>query len=117
MTVKFTMRNAKAVPDGTVLMFGVRYEGMTPAKTFTYAMLKAGGLWYVTGSGRVPIAATWLAVERWLDKDGRVVEWVKVVTETAQIHPTIEAPEVVDVFEIGHTDLLGSPGSAGSEQD
>ena len=53
------------VPNGTILLFGISYEGMgqtdldttrgrrTP-KVFTYAMLKAGGIWYVTGTGGVP---------------------------------------------------------------
>lgn len=100
MTVKFTM-DSKILPEGTILLFGLRYVGAysngdvrTPgeeSKVYTYAMLKAGGFWYATGGGRTPQIAGWGAVERWLEKDGRVVEWVRVVTETAQIWPVEEA--------------------------
>jgi len=50
-------------PNGTVLVLGIRYDrtpedaglrdgrGMAPPKVFTYAALKTGGLWYLTGSG------------------------------------------------------------------
>lgn len=65
--------------------------------TYTYAMLKAGGFWYVTGGGKTPQAAGWGAVERWLSRDGRVVEWVRKVTDSVQIWPGPkaigEAPE------------------------
>lgn len=64
------------VPDGAILLVGVRYGDNS--KVFSYAMLKAGGYWYVTGSG--PQAASWAAVQRWLGKDGRVVDSVEVVT-------------------------------------
>ena len=94
----FTLDNAK-VPNGTVLLFGISYPGMgqtdldtsrgrqTP-KVFTYAMLKAGGLWYVTGTGRVPQAAGWGAVMNWLARDNRVVEWVKGTTEFKDLWPS-----------------------------
>lgn len=92
MTVKFTLKDS-AAPDGTVLVFGIRYEGDNPT-VYTYAMLKAGGLWYVTGgSGRVPTAAGWGAVARWLEKDGRVVEWVELVTEKRRVWPVPASPE------------------------
>lgn len=84
--MKFTM-NAQ-VPDGTVLLMGIRYDGQTSDKVFTYAWLKAGGLWYSTGNARVPTAAGWGAVQRWLDADvGREVLWVRLVTDTKQIYP------------------------------
>ena len=83
---EFKLTSAK-VPNGTVLLFGVRYEGQTSEKVWTYAMLKAGGLWYVTGNGRVPVAAGWPAIERWLAKDGRVVEWVKAATGWDDLYP------------------------------
>lgn len=99
----FKLDGAK-VPNGTILTMGISYAGMgqtdldttrgrqTP-KVFTYAMLKAGGLWYFTGTGRVPQAAGWGAVERWLAKDNRTVEWVKVVTQEAPVYPSPGAPE------------------------
>jgi hypothetical protein len=102
MDVKFKL-DSKAVPNGTVLVFGISYAGMgqtdldtsrgrqTP-KVFTYAMLKAGGLWYVTGSGQVPTAAGWGAVERWLGKDNRVVEWVELMGAPTRIWPTEPGP-------------------------
>lgn len=92
----FKLDNTK-VPNGTVILMGIRYEGMgqtdldttrgrqTP-KVYTYALLKSGGLWYVTGSGKVPTAAGWGAVNRWLERDGRTVEWVKAATEWADIY-------------------------------
>jgi len=79
--------DSKKIDDDTVLLFGISYSGMSHSRAFTYAMLKAGGLWYVTGSGRVPIAAGWLAVERWLERDGRLVEWVKILTEAEYLWP------------------------------
>jgi hypothetical protein len=91
MTVKFKLDSRKVL-DGTILLFGIRYAAEPgawtgPDKTYTYAMLKAGGMWYVTGGGRTPQAAGWGAVERWLERDGRVVEWVRHVTETCQLWP------------------------------
>lgn len=102
MTVKFELDGRK-VPSGTVLLFGIEYDrpgrtpdetrGVTEPKVFTYAMLKAGPYWYVTGTGQTPQAAGWGAVQKWLGKDNRVVRWVKVVTETADLWP---APAPVD---------------------
>jgi hypothetical protein len=98
----FKLDNSK-IPNGALLLMGISYDGMgqtdldttrgrqTP-KVFTYALLKAGGVWYTTGSGRVPQAAGWGAVERWLSKDNRVVEWVKVVTQTADLWPVASSP-------------------------
>lgn len=94
----FKLDNTK-VPNGTVMLMGIRYNGMTQAdpdasrgrqtpRIFTYALLKAGGLWYVTGSGKVPVAAAWGAVNRWLERDNRVVEWVKVATGWADLYPS-----------------------------
>lgn len=102
MSVKFKLESS-AVPGGTVLMFGIRYAGPDSdgiersaeeeSKVYTYAMLKAGGFWYVTGGGRTPQVAGWGAVERWLERDGRVVEWVKAVTETVQLWPPVPPEE------------------------
>lgn len=103
MTVKFKLNNAK-VPNGTILLFGIEYDrdeeptpdatrGRTEPKVFTYAFLKAGGLWYVTGSGQVPTAAGWGAVERWLERDGRRVVSVELVTEKRRVWPVPPSPE------------------------
>lgn len=93
--------HTRTAPNGAVLVFGISYAGMGPSegndanrgsaepKIYTYAMIKAGGLWYVTGSGRVPIAAGWGAVERWLERDGRTVEWVETVTDRLRIYPNL----------------------------
>lgn len=71
-------------PDGTILVMGIQYNDSP--KTFTYALLKVDGLWHVTGApGRVPYAAGWGAVERWLAKDGRNLVWVKVVSQTMDV--------------------------------
>jgi hypothetical protein len=67
----FTL-DPRTVPDGGVLVVGIRYELSTSGRVYTFAMLKIDGLWYVTGSGKSPTAAGWLAVERWL-RDGREV--------------------------------------------
>jgi hypothetical protein len=103
MTVKFKL-DSRAVPEGTVLLFGIRYPGdqegtaRTPsgaptlAKVYTYVIMKSGGLWYVSGTnGRNPQAAGWGAVERWLERDGREVVWVRHVTETVQLWPAEES--------------------------
>jgi hypothetical protein len=100
MTVKFRL-DSRTVPEGTVLLFGIRYvgpdqEGISrmpeeEAKVYTYAMIKAGQFWYVTGGGRTPQAAGWGAVERWLERDGREVVWVRTVTQTVQLWPAEES--------------------------
>lgn len=98
MHVKFKLDSRK-VPNGTVLVFGIRYErseddpGRENPTVYTYAALKSGGLWYFTGSGRVPQAAGWGAVERWLERDGRVVEYVNAVAQTVTLWPLPASPE------------------------
>lgn len=95
--MKFTLDHKK-IPNGTILVFHIRYtlqaepdsestRGRTLPTVYTYAMLKAGGLWYVTGSGKVPVAAGWGAVERWLDREGREVVKVEVSTGMTTIWP------------------------------
>jgi hypothetical protein len=93
----FKLDNTK-VPNGTVILMGIRYEGSSDRtdldttrgrqapKVFTYALLKAGGLWYATGGPKGPQAAGWGAVNRWLGKDNRVVEWVRVATGWADLY-------------------------------
>lgn len=87
----------RKAPTGTVLLLGISYiglsdtdpdvsRGITSPKVFTYAALKTGGLWYVTGSGRVPTAAGNVALERWLAAPNRTVEWVHLLTGAERIY-------------------------------
>jgi hypothetical protein len=107
----FKLDDAK-VPNGTVLLMGIRYDsqpeddpdaqrGRTNPKVYTYALLKSGGLWYVTGTGKVPQAAGWGAVNRWLERDGRVVEWVRLSTGWVDLYPppqtSAEEPSYYDL--------------------
>jgi hypothetical protein len=94
------MVDGRSLPEGTVLLVGVTFSGMTssaevPAKVYTHAMLKAGGSWYVTGGG-APQMAGWGAIERWLSRDGRQVVWVKKVTASE----TIEARGPADRIDL-----------------
>lgn len=104
MTVKFKL-DSRQVPDGMVLLFGIRYAGTDSfpttdkAKVYTYAMIKAGGFWYVTGGGKTPQVAGWGAIERWLARDGREVVWVRHVTETVQLWPRHR-------FEASHSGMV-----------
>jgi hypothetical protein len=66
---------------------GIQYESQTSDKVWTYALLKAGGVWYVTGNGKAPVAAGWGAINRWLERDGRIVLWVKVGTGWTDLYP------------------------------
>lgn len=85
------------IPDGAVLLFGIRYEGQVTSTVFTYAALKAGGRWYLTGSGNVPRGAGWSAVQKWLDAPGREVLWVRAVTKTEEIWPDLP---ILDVAQL-----------------
>lgn len=88
----------RRVPDGTVLTMGIEFEGMGqtgpekfvgygPApKIFTYTLLKAGGLWYVTG-GKAPQAAGWGAIVRWLERDNKRVHWVRLANGWTDVFP------------------------------
>lgn len=92
----FTLKS-QDVPDGTVLLMDIEYENqgdelLRKPVVYTYALLKAGGLWYTTGTGRGPVAAGWGAVERWLGKDGRRVREVRVVTEAQILWPVEPGP-------------------------
>lgn len=112
--MKFTLGSTK-VPNGTVLVFGIRYvpedsEGpQSASRVFTYAMLKAGGLWYVTGQGRVPTAAGWPAVERWLEKDNREVVHVRAahIDGMTEIWPAPPAERAVEDPADPHPDGTG----------
>jgi hypothetical protein len=91
--------NVKAlgeVPDGAILVLHIRYanqEQRNPqaAPVYTYAALKAGGLWYLTGTGRVPQAAGWGAVEKWLERDGRELVRAELVTSQRAVWPFSDA--------------------------
>lgn len=74
--MQFKLDDTK-VPDKTVLMVALDYEGQTTDKVWTYVLLKAGGRWYSTGNGRTLQDAGWGAVAKWLASDGRRVLWVR----------------------------------------
>lgn len=85
----------RKLPNGTVLFLGVSYggartadtRGRTEPKIYTYVALKQAGVWFFSGSGKVPQAAGWGAVERWLERDGRKLEWVKIVSALEDVYP------------------------------
>ena len=84
--------DSNSVPDNSVLLLGICYSPELAAgkpTVYTYALLKAKGRWYTSG-GKGPQAAGWLAVERWLERDGREVLWMDVVTATRRLWPTPE---------------------------
>jgi hypothetical protein len=87
-------------PEGTVLMTGVKFPGSD--RVFTYALLKAGGFWYVTGSGKVPTNAGWGAVLNWLNRDEKTVEWIKRAEEWSDI-PVSPRPTLTVHEGIGKT--------------
>lgn len=97
--MRFTLDDSQ-VPDGTILVFGIRYvdadnltgSGDFRSKVFEYAGLKASGRWYLTGTGRVPQDAGWGAVARWLDDPTREVVFVDTVTGTARLYPAPNPP-------------------------
>src|SRR5690606_10766269 len=88
--------------EGTILVFGIRYVNLddgrpwNPSKVWTYAGLKAGGRWYLTGTGRVPQDAGWGAVARWLDEPNREVVSVKVASGWDQLYPPQKEPNRKD---------------------
>lgn len=98
-TMLWTM-DPRKMPNGTVLFLGISYataqvgdtRGRTEPKIYTYAALKQAGVWYFSGAGKVPQAAGWGAVERWLERDNRVLEWVKIVSALEDVYT--RSPEV-----------------------
>lgn len=76
------------LPAGAVLILGIKYPDMLGAenKIFEYAFIKAGGLWYGSGTGKTPQQAGWGAVENWLGKYNRKLVSVKLVTATEEIY-------------------------------
>ena len=93
MTVN--LPHPKTMPNCSILLLGISYPGLVEdkdktrgremPKVFTYALLKAGGVWYTTGAGKTPQAAGWGAVERWLERDNRVLEFIEVVSGTDRV--------------------------------
>lgn len=87
----------RSLLNGSVVLVGISYpgdpedlditRGRTAPKVFTYAFLKAGGVWYSSGTGKTPQAAGWTAVERWLERDNRKLEFVQVATEFRTVWP------------------------------
>lgn len=110
MTVKMALE-PRTMPNGTLLVLGIRYlpgsepggetRGRVNPTVYTYAALKTAGLWYLTGSGKVPTAAGWGAVERWLERDNRKLEFVEIATGSRRIWPE---PVAADSNEIGPDD-------------
>jgi hypothetical protein len=86
-------------PDATILILGITYPGMNNGKVFSYVFVKAGGYWYGTGTGKVPQAAGWGAVERWLADPSRTLVSVSVVTETAPVWPTPGVPVAAPIVQ------------------
>lgn len=95
--------NSAEVADGTVLLIGARYrdgDGWLRPKVWTYAALKAGGRWWLTGTGRVPQDAGWGAVQRWLADNRREVVWVKVATRLETLWERTCADDPDDRIEL-----------------
>jgi hypothetical protein len=93
-------KHPRDMPNGSMLLLGVSYAAMETGKIWTYVLLKAGGLWYSTGTG--PQAAGWGAVERWLGRSDRHLEFVEVVTGTERLwtrKPEISGQTEVAVVE------------------
>ena len=85
MSVTMTL-DPRTMPDGVVLVLSVRYENQTSDKVWTYAALKAGGRWFLTGAN-TPTDAGWAAVERWLERDNREMVRVEILTQSRSIWP------------------------------
>jgi hypothetical protein len=106
MTVTFKI-DSRRVTNGTVIKIGIRFDpppeqnldatrGRANPKVYDHLLLKAGGLWYATGAS-APQAAGWVAVERWLARDNRVVVYAEVVTGWTEIYREPKAaPEKAD---------------------
>lgn len=88
----------RKMPTGSILVLAVRYtddeptedtRGRTNPKVYEYAFIKAAGVWHGSGSGKVPQAAGWGAIERWLERDGRDLVRIDMVTGQTGIWPPI----------------------------
>jgi hypothetical protein len=75
------------IPNGTTFRLGIQYRtGDRASKMFDYILLKAGGYWYMTGTG-VPQMAGWGAIERWLRRDGRTLVSVDLLSYHQRVWP------------------------------
>jgi hypothetical protein len=110
MTVKMEIE-PRTMPNGALLVIGIRYlpgsepggdtRGRANPTIYSYAALKTGGLWYFTGAGKSPHAATWGAVEKWLARDNRQLVYVEVATGARTIYPVpVAAAEEPTVQEL-----------------
>jgi hypothetical protein len=105
MDVKMAL-DPRTMPDGVVLVLSVRYENQTTDKVWTYAALKTGGRWFLTGNA--PSDASWAAVERWLERDSRQLVRVEILTRALSIWPVpvaaaspdLTKPHPMDSFAI-----------------
>lgn len=111
MTVKLPI-DPRRMPDGAILIFHLRYVSTdhdsgetTESSVYQYVLSKVGQSWYGTGTGRVPQAAGWGAVERWLDEPGRKVERVELVTGQRTIWPEPVAAETPDPYDLEHGEV------------
>jgi hypothetical protein len=82
---------ANRCADGTVWLMGVQYRSpdMEPEareKVFEYAWIKANGLWFGSGSGKVPQAAGWGAVQRWLGERNRRLVWLRLMVQDVVVY-------------------------------
>lgn len=84
--------DTRGIPNGAILVLSVRYQNNP--KVYTYAALKGGGLWFLSGTGQVPQAAGWGAVERWLARDGRELVSIDAVSDRTQIWPSVDTSPV-----------------------
>lgn len=124
MTVTFKLDSSK-VEDGTVLLVGIAYQTMRD-KVWTYSIIKAGGRWYTSGTGKTPQDAGWGAIDRWLSDPVREVRWIRVVTQTELLFERFEARDDLDPATPGrrapgltlvHNDGFTEPDDADSGED
>lgn len=94
------------VPDGTILVISVRYPGSNSGREYDYAAMKAGGRWYLTGTGQTPQDAGWGAVQRWLTLNGRMVSRVRVATKLEPLWDEASAARA------NHPSRTGSPAAS-----
>lgn len=85
--------------DGTVLSWEKTYEDMID-QVFRYAAIKAGDVWYVTGSKASSVRYTWdKLIQLWVS--GIPVETVRWAGTWLDIPmPQVKKPEVVATWEM-----------------
>jgi uncharacterized small protein (DUF1192 family) len=78
-------RREKFGPDldeGDVVTFTKTFSDAKNATRYSYAAIKANGMWYTTGP-KSPKAYTWDELTEWFDREGGVYD-LRVVTKTAK---------------------------------